>query len=152
MRAVNIVFPHQLFEKSPLFDSQAPFYLIEEFLFFKQFSFHKQKIAFHRTTMKRYADFLEREMNFKVIYIDSQQEASDIRLLIPALKLQNIDHVNYIDPTDNWLNKRLTETCRDQGLTLKQYQSPLFINKIEDQLDFFREDKKRFYHASFYKE
>ena len=63
MKEVNILFPNQLFQESPLFDNKAPFYLVEEFLFFKQYPFHKQKIAFHRATMKRYADFLKNEKN-----------------------------------------------------------------------------------------
>jgi len=50
MKHINILFPNQLFEASPLFENDGPFYIIEEFLFFKQYPFHKQKIAFHRTT------------------------------------------------------------------------------------------------------
>lgn len=60
MKQINLIFPHQLFEASPLFDLDAPFYIVEEFLFFKQYKFHKQKIAFHRATMKRYADFIQK--------------------------------------------------------------------------------------------
>ena len=67
MKQIHLVFPHQLFENSPLFKINAPVYLVEEYLFFKQYPFHKQKIAFHRATMKRYADFMLEDkgrMNF----------------------------------------------------------------------------------------
>ena len=51
-KASQLIFPHQLFKESPLFSNKAPVYLVEEFLFFKQYPFHKQKIAFHRASMK----------------------------------------------------------------------------------------------------
>ena len=61
MKHVGIIFPNQLFKDSPIFENSVPCFLVEEYLFFKQYSFHKQKIAFHRTTMKRYADFLRKK-------------------------------------------------------------------------------------------
>ncbi len=61
MKQVSIIFPHQLFEVSPVFNQDTPVYLVEEYLFFKHYAFHKQKIAFHRATMRRYADFLTQE-------------------------------------------------------------------------------------------
>ena len=42
---INIIFPNQLFEDCSLLSNEGAFYLIEEFLFFKQFNFHKQKIV-----------------------------------------------------------------------------------------------------------
>ena len=65
MKHVNIIFPHQLFQDSPIFDNSAPCFLVEEFLFFNQYSFHKQKIAFHRATMKRYADYIQEEKKIR---------------------------------------------------------------------------------------
>lgn len=150
MKAVNLIFPHQLFQKSPIFEAQGSFYIVEEFLFFKQYNFHKQKLAFHRSTMKQYANFLEKEKSFEVNYIDSITTLSDIRLLIIELKQQGINHVNYIDPTDNWLQKRLTKSCIENGITLKQFDSPLFLNNKQELLDFFRKDKKKYLQTSFY--
>lgn len=51
MHTVHVVFPHQLFEESPL-AGDAPLYVLEEHLFFRQYAFHRQKIAYHRATMK----------------------------------------------------------------------------------------------------
>ena len=59
MSAISLVFPHQLFEKPPALDKARSVYLIEEFLFFKQYNFHKQKLVFHRASMKAYQQFLE---------------------------------------------------------------------------------------------
>ena len=45
---ISIIFPNQIFENSKLLDESNEVYLIEEYLFFNQFKFHKQKILFHR--------------------------------------------------------------------------------------------------------
>ncbi len=41
MKTVGIVYPHQLFYPCPI-DKDIPIFLVEEYLFFKQYSFHKQ--------------------------------------------------------------------------------------------------------------
>ena len=54
MSRVAIVFPHQLFEESELLKEDILIYFVEEYLFFKQYPFHKQKLVFHRASMKQY--------------------------------------------------------------------------------------------------
>jgi len=152
MKQINILFPHQLFKKSPLLETDAPIYLVEEYLFFKQYSFHKQKIAFHRATMKRYADFLQKDKDMEVCYIESTEDISDIRLFIPELKRKGITHINYIDPTDNWLQIRLDNGFRESGITATQYKSPLFLNSKEDLATFFKSDKNKYHQTTFYTE
>tara|TARA_B110000977_G_scaffold195187_1_gene273145 strand:+ start:2314 stop:3801 length:1488 start_codon:yes stop_codon:yes gene_type:complete len=152
MKQINLVFPNQLFKESPLFESNAPFYIVEEYLFFKQYKFHQQKIAFHRATMKRYADFIRKEKNLEVYYIEATQDISDIRLLIPELKAEGIEQVNYIDPVDNWLQKRLDKGFLENEIKTIQYNSPLFLNSKEDLASFFRSDKKKYSQTTFYTE
>lgn len=146
---VHLIFPHQLFQESPLFKIDAPIYLVEEFLFFKHYAFHKQKIAFHRASMKSYEAYLESQ-GFEVHYVESIQDISDIRELIPHLKSQRIEHINYIDPTDNWLQKRMQQSCAKNKITTKQLDSPLFLNAKEELFPFFRKDKKKYHQTSFY--
>ena len=152
MKEVNILFPNQLFQESPLFENNAPFYLVEEFLFFKQYPFHKQKIAFHRATMKRYADFLQNEKNLEVHYVASTDKISDIRDLVPALKRLGVDHIHYIDPVDNWLQKRLNQGLSESGIQGTQYPSPMFLNSKDELAVFFRRDKKKYHQTTFYTE
>ena len=152
MKQINLLFPNQLFEESPLFDINAPFCIVEEYLFFKQYPFHKQKIAFHRATMKRYASFLREVKNFEVSYIEATEEISDIKLLILELNRQGIEHINYIDPVDNWLQKRLAKGCLENNISTSIYGSPLFLNSKEDLTAFFRRDKKKYYQTNFYTE
>ena len=150
MRQINLVLPHQLFKNSPLLNNNSTFYLVEEYLFFKQYPFHKQKIAFHRSSMKKYADYLKKE-KYDVCYIESIEPISDIRLLIPKLKKNGVKQINYIDPVDFWIQKRLISCCSKENLILKKFSSPLFINTENDLKDFFRPDKNKFYQTTFYK-
>ena len=46
MKEISIILPNQLHENNQFLKKEFPIYLIEEYLFFKQFNFHKQKINF----------------------------------------------------------------------------------------------------------
>ncbi len=150
MKSINIIFPHQLFEDSPLFKNGHAFYVIEEFLFFTQYAFHKQKIAFHRATMKSYANYLKEEKNYEVNYIDATIDISDIRLLIPKLQKQGFNHIHYIDPTDHWLQKKLDKGFKENKVSSTKYESPLFINTPGELTGFFKKEKKKYHQTTFY--
>ena len=127
MKNIAIVFPHQLFESSPLIKTCNTLYLVEESLFFKQFNFHKQKIAYHRATMKGYADYLS-DQKKTVVYIDAQDELVDIRRLIPYLKSAGVADLHYIDPTDDWLQKRGMATYLGRLILAIYACSPQFFS------------------------
>ena len=84
MKEALLLFPHQLFKNGIAIDQECEIFLIEELLFFKQYKFHKQKIAFHRATMKAYQDYLVHKGQ-SVRYIEATSDLCDIRLLIPDL-------------------------------------------------------------------
>jgi deoxyribodipyrimidine photolyase-related protein len=149
MNKVGIIFPHQLFEQNALIGHVHTIYVVEEFLFFRQYLFHKQKIAFHRASMKFYADYLTTK-NIKVVYIDSQDELSDIRRLIPHLKAVGFEQLHYKDVTDNWLEKRIQKSCHEHKIVPFSYNSPLFINTPEQITSYFA-GKKKFFQTDFYK-
>lgn len=151
MKTINIVFPNQLFENSKIIENGSDIYLIEEYLFFKQYNFHKQKIAFHRATMKHYEAYLiSKKIN--VIYINSTQSLSDVRQLMPYLKSKQITTINYIDPIDNWLQKRLELGCDKNKIERNVFNSTSFLNTKEDLKSFFRSDKKKYHQNTFYKD
>ena len=151
MKAVNLIFPHQLFENSELLENGFPIYLIEEFLFFKEFNFHKQKLAFHRASMKQYEAFL-RTQGKNVIYIESTEPISDIRKCISFLQEKDFTHFHYIDPVDNWLQERIERSCENYNIERTVIETPLFLNTTEELQPFFRKDKKKYFQAIFYKQ
>ena len=147
--SIGIIFPHQLFEQNVLAQKCDTIYLVEEWLFFKQYNFHKQKIAFHRASMKFYERYLQSQ-NIEVIYIDSFNPLADIRKLIPHLKAKGVPAFEYIDPTDNWLEKRIEKACNTHDVKANKNNSPLFLNAFEEIESYFS-DKKRMFQTEFYK-
>lgn len=146
MKTAALIFPHQLFENSEILTENADFYIIEEYLFFKQYNFHKQKLWFHRASMKSYENYLQK-LNKEVFYIDSVSEKSDVRNLIPYLIEKGFEQIIYIDPTDNWLEKRIRKAAKT--LIIKKFESPLFLNSTQENKVFF-DCKKRMFQADFY--
>jgi len=149
MSKTGIIFPHQLVEQSTLVSTCDTIYLVEEWLYFKQFNFHKQKIAFHRASMKFYENYLQSK-KIKVIYIDSTNELANIKNLIPYLKKSGVDAFDYIDTTDYWLEQRIIKACSNSSIKATKNRSLLFLNSSEEITTFFS-DRKRMFQTDFYK-
>jgi deoxyribodipyrimidine photolyase-related protein len=149
MKAVTILFPHQLFEDISTLNKQYPVYLIEEFLFFNQYRFHKQKLLFHRMSMKQYANFLH-DNGFNLEYINANDSLSDIRKLLPFLQEKDIQEIHFLEPYDNWLSKRINSSAKQLNLKLKLMKSSMFITSSELLNSYFSESKKKFLHNDFY--
>ncbi|MAZ68618.1 MAG: cryptochrome/photolyase family protein, partial [Candidatus Marinimicrobia bacterium] len=123
-KEINIIFPNQLFQKSEIIQNKKDTYIIEENLFFNQYKFHKHKIAYHRSSMQKYKDYLISK-KIKVIYIDSQDKLSDIRNFIKQ-NHKDLKKINLYDPADNWLLKRLN--LYSKNIELNFFENPLFLN------------------------
>ena len=149
MKTAILIFPHQLFKYSEILEQTGTFFLIEEYLFFKQYKFHKQKISFHRASMKYYESYLK-DKNKSVAYIESEDTNSDVSVLISSLKDQGYNNFKITVPTDNWLEKHIMSATKD--VTITWYENPLFINTKLDLKDFFKPSKKKFFQTSFYKQ
>jgi deoxyribodipyrimidine photolyase-related protein len=148
MKNAALIFPHQLFERHPALAKNRTVYLVEEALFFKQFKFHKQKLLFHHASMRFYQSFLEKK-NYTVVYIESGNKLSDIRNLMPSLKKDGVTEIHFADVVDNWLEKRIVETAKSNGIKLKVYDSVSFINSRDEIKKYFN-GKKNYSQTSFY--
>ena len=148
MKTAAIVFPNQLFEQNPAVIETELVYLVEEYLFFKQYNFHKQKLVFHRASMKFYEDYLK-EQKKQVIYIDSNSYLSDVRNLIPYVRQQGIDTIYITEVIDNWLEKRIFKSSKMCDLKIQQFKSPMFLNSKEEIIKYFR-GKEKFLQTDFY--
>lgn len=148
MSAVSIVFPHQLFAKHPALFEKRQVYLIEEFLFFKQYNFHKQKLVFHRASMKAYQHHLQSK-GYVVSSIEAKEKIADVRNLLPYLKKKGISEIHYCDVTDNFLEKRIIKQASRLNIEITKYNSPLFI-LTNNQVDDYFLSKKRFFQTDFY--
>lgn len=143
---ISIVFPNQLFDLLP-FESKSVV-LIEEHLFFTQYKFHKTKIVFHRASMKRYEQFLK-EKGFQITYIEAADYRHDIRECIRALANEGVRSIEIIDPCDNWLEKRIHQSAKEHGITVKIYPNPSFLNSKEELETYFK-GRVRLHQTDFY--
>ena len=71
MSAISLVFPHNLFENNPALKKGRQVFVVEEYLFFKLYDYHKQKLVFHRASMKAYSSFLNLQ-GYDVTYVDAE--------------------------------------------------------------------------------
>lgn len=148
MKEVFIIFPNQLFKNIALLNPNLEIILIEEYLYFKQYNFHKQKIALHRASMQFYKSYLE-ENNFKVRYIESFENISDIRILIQQLLQELVIKINFYEVVDEYLGKRLKNGCLKNNINFQIHTTSLFINSVSD-LETYFATKKRFFQTDFY--
>lgn len=147
LNSINIIFPNQLFEESNLFLNKKKTYLIEEHLFFKQFNFHKQKLVFHRSSMKNYENYLLSK-GIDIAYIETKNQDSDIRIFLDKI---NVTEINIYHPEDNWLEKRIKKSCKKNNIKINIEENPLFLTAHDDLLPFFNPEKKKLFQTSFYK-
>lgn len=149
MNAISIIFPHQLYEKNAAISKNRKIILVEEWLFFRQYSFHKLKLILHRSSMKRYSQWLSQQKH-EVEYIEATDKLSDIRELIRWMAKNTVEEIHYTDTVDNWLEKRIENTANEYGIVTKQYPTTNFLNRMKDVNKFF-DDKQTYFQTDFYK-
>ena len=143
-----VIFPNQLFKDTTALASVDEVYLIEETLLFKEFKFNKKKLILHRASMRYYADYLRRK-RISVNYIETTSRDSDIRNLLACLKKNSIHNFTHYDVCDNWLEKRILESCEKLSINRTEIPTPLFLNTKKD-LDTYFLRRDRFSQADFY--
>lgn len=146
MKAISIVFPHQLFLQHPALDRKRDVYLAEDPLFFSHFRFHVQKLMYHRATMKSYAALLEKK-GYTVHYID--HSAAGTRLLLEQLQRQGVTDIHLCDPTDYLLERRYARYAAAAQIRLHWLENPSFLCERKYGSDYFG-NKKKFFLTEFY--
>ncbi len=157
-----IIFPTQLFEIKYLnnlfnynIDKNTNKHIIvwEHDYFFKRYKYHKLKLAFHRASMQKYYDDLDK--NYKKLYInniDTNQENE----IINFIKKNNINSIRFFNPIEKDLfnqieNKKIIKNISDIEHLI--FPTPYFLNsssfKINDNMQ--KELNGTIRHDSFYK-
>lgn len=132
-----LIFPNQLFEET-LQQNADIFYLIESNLFFKQYRFHKQKLIFHRASMRAFAVQLK-AAGKTVEYIDCQDIRANEAHLIPSINQE----IFLFHPNDYLLERRIRRTAKHPINFLK---NPNFLNNDISLLG----NRKPFLQTAFY--
>jgi deoxyribodipyrimidine photolyase-related protein len=142
----SIVFPHQLFESPVHLPAGVPVYLIEDPLFFSQYPFHKQKLLFHRSSMKAYESFLL-EKGFSVKYIDYCDATTGT--LMSIWSNEGIEELFLADPIDDYLLRKYKREAALLNIRLQISESPGFVCTGNYGKEYFK-NKKRYFLTEFY--
>lgn len=147
MNRAALIYPHQLFADHPALADAGEAVLIEEPLFFTQYAFHRQKLAYHRATMRVYAERL-RKQGVQVRYVEAA-ELADTGQIAPLLARWKIRQVTFVDPCDDWLEQRLTVALAEHGIKATMLEDPAFLTPRK-LLDDFTRDKRKLFFTEFY--
>lgn len=142
-----ILFPHQLYADTQPLQEQSV-YLVEADLLFNQYAFHRQKIAYHRATMKAYADRIK-DCVSQLHYIEARDQLAETGALLKHLADQGVQTIKVYPLHDDWLSQQLTENCQANKIELVELTGSLFLNSVADLTDIMA-DKDSFFHHHFY--
>lgn len=148
MKEIVLIFPHQLFENNILLNKKKGIFLVEDFLFFRQYKFHKQKLILHRASMKFYEKFLL-DSGYKVEYVESKNLLNR-KSLGEILAKQKITHISCYEVVDSWLEKDLRAAAKKNNLEVNFVNSPMFINSKVENFEFFEVKNKKPFMKTFY--
>lgn len=124
-----LVFPHQLFAEHPALKKGRRVWLTEDSLLFGDARyparFHRQKLVFHRASMKAYARVL-RDAGHEVDYKDYQPDQS-VAALVQKVHEGGCTTIHVVDPTDDMLERRLERAAKRCGVGLVYHETPSFL-------------------------
>jgi deoxyribodipyrimidine photolyase-related protein len=145
---VSIIFPNQLYNQHPAIVANRPVYLLEEWHFFNQYQFHKEKLVLHRASMKFYEQFLK-DLGLRVHYIESIKAQNKIELVLEKLHSNKVKKIHIVDPVDSWLLKKIISSSKKYSIELTIYNCPNFLNSLND-VDAYFSTKKTYFQTDFY--
>lgn len=122
--------------------------VMEEQLFFNQYVFHKQKLVFHRATMRCYADRLQKR-GYSVRYFGCDSGQVDIGECVKICFAEGVSEFQLYRPEDDWLVQRLTTVATKYDITLVYHDTPHFLLNRAAVKSYFA-GKNHFLLANFY--
>lgn len=125
MAIVALVLPHQLFDPHPAIAGADRVVLVEEPLLFTQYAFHRQTLRFRRETMTRYHDRLA-SRGVRVELVEAH-DLVDTGAIAARLAAEGVREVRLVDPTDDWIERRLRAAFARAGITATWLEDPHFL-------------------------
>ncbi|MEC8010196.1 MAG: cryptochrome/photolyase family protein [Pseudomonadota bacterium] len=112
----------------------------------KHFKYHKLKIHFFLTSMRRYN--LQLQLEWPVHYYDYESTAEKDQTFFDCLEAHIKKHktssISCFYPEDRFFKEKLERFCDQENLELKLLRSPLFLNTPEEFRDYLDSVKKPF--------
>jgi deoxyribodipyrimidine photolyase-related protein len=125
-----LVYPHQLFEPHPAIETSARVFLVEEPLLLTRERFHRQKLILHLASMAEYADRLRRAG--RSVTVIGHQELTSTGDVARLLLASGVTRVRFVDPNDDWLERRLNAGLNAAGLPFERLADPHFLTPDDE--------------------
>jgi deoxyribodipyrimidine photolyase-related protein len=143
IKTALILYPNQLFSPDLLPQADV-IYVVEEPLYFgkdakRPLKMHKQKLIFHRASMRRYVEEVLWQKDLNVEYIELKDIEFTADVLVRAQQA-GAETVMVFDPTDNLIEERLRKALDQTVQTpfeLKVLPTPSFMLKRSEIRDYF---------------
>lgn len=158
-KRILLILPDQLFKHhNGLSNHPDHILLVEEPLYFgikdnsngdspNKVLKHRQKLIFHRASMRRYKSHLESQ-GYRVDYHDTRENL--IEHIFSTLALDEaITHITAMDPVNSKLTAQINSSAKKHKLVMVWIESQGFINTRTQNSD-YRAARKRWFMADFY--
>ncbi len=120
-----LVYPHQLWDHHPAVEAAQRIFLVEDPLFFTQYHFHKQKLVLHRASMSEFAERCRSQgKNVQRIEARALVHSGDIAKILAR---EGIERAIAVDPCDDWLQRRVSQGCKQAGIVIAWLEDPAFL-------------------------
>ena len=137
-----LIFPNQLFPLKMInYLEYNKIYIIEEPRYFTDFKFHKLKLMYHRASMKKYYNEIEKKITVK--YIDFDKVSDEF------YKKLDKNTTTYFNPIDHDLLKKLSKLL-NKAIMIDNLNFLLTPNEIIENKKYFFTNNK-YSHDNFYK-
>jgi len=146
-KTAAIVYPHQLWEMNPAVAAAGIVILVEDPLFFTQYHFHAQKLVLHRASMTEFMHRCE-SLGKRVYRIDSKLISCSSGIG-DILQAKGISKAFVVEPTDDWLKRRVSDGCDRAKIDLEWIADPSFLTPI-DVMQHWAEERKHYRFTDFY--
>jgi deoxyribodipyrimidine photolyase-related protein len=142
-----VVYPHQLWAKSPAIAASDVVILVEDPLFFSQYRFHVQKLVLHRASMTEFIQHCE-QLGKQVHRIESKSNShsSEIGSILRSRKIRK---AFIVEPSDHWLRKRVAEGCGDAQIELEWLEDQSFLTP-DEVIQNWAHGRKHYHFTDFY--
>lgn len=150
MHAITLIFPHHLAKESKAISKDRLICFVEDPLFFhdKKYpaAFHKQKLIFHRASMKCFEKKLQSK-GYKTAYIDAGDLVDYTKGYGHLFKHYKVKQVHCLEMDDFILEKRMTELSARHDIELTIHPSPLFLSSHDNFTELFEGKSHLFFHT-----
>lgn len=141
-KTLCIILEDQLFENHPALDTDADFVIVEDISKAKRRNFHKFKLAYQFTVMRKYKDFLE-QRDRKVWYFKIDQNVDYKQAISSVIKDSKYTNISLCEPNYEYSSDSILNIIKEFSVTVEILTNPMFLISKTEFLGFLGTKKSK---------